>query len=150
MNMITKLAHRLMLVAAAILMFAGIPQPHINFTNIDNKPTIEITAIESVVLAHDRNLHACGDEPKTENTDKHALKHCGIFQWIALGTALVVAAAGLAALIAAKAASGAFLGLAAIVWKWIVASGVAATAIMWVVYNVCNPNAGNICDQPRT
>jgi len=150
MNFLTKTAHRLMLVAAGILILGGIPQPQIDITNTEGAFSVDLTVLESSLYGDIRAKHACGDEPKTENTDKHAFTHCGWWQWIALGVALAAVAATAAALIAGAAASGQFLGLAALAWRWIACSGVGLAIIMQIVYATCNPNAGGICNEPRT
>ncbi len=139
--MFKKTAFNLSLVASFILIFAGIPEVNVNMSSADTGTKIEVRTIGSVAHA-DGEDHACGDDVITWKIFKHAFSHCKWWSWAFLIALLVAAFAGVAALVAAS--KGSFLLLAEKIWRWIQASGVAASAVLAVVNFICYP--GSMCE----
>ena len=148
-----NLANKLMLIAAGILMLAGIPSPNVQFTDSQ----VNVSMIGTEVHAHDRSMHACGDEKPSANQLKHASTHCNWWQWAIVGAVLIAAAATIiAAILAGNAASGGtavaataatFLRITAAGWRDIAKAMGGAAALYLLFRTICGANANNICDE---
>ncbi len=155
MNPITKLAHRLMLVAAGILMLAGVPSIDVNPTD-NGSVSVDISMTGSYAHADIRSLHACGNETVTGEIAKHGVQHCN---WWQLGIIILTLAAAIAAAIAAglaiTAASGGaaavstatFLSFTVAEWSLIAAAYGGFAALYALFQWICNVNKNNICNE---
>ncbi|MXX94507.1 MAG: hypothetical protein F4039_02380 [Gammaproteobacteria bacterium] len=143
MNFITKFAYRLMLVAAGILMFAGIP--HVDIQTTDHQISISeisISVENPEVQAKEASKH--GDYSSWGvGTAIHVLfSHCGAWQIAALVGALVLALAAIGIIITLTninvAAIWTLFRLGAIAWACF-------CEVMWIhcINGVMDESSGN-------
>ena len=150
-----NLANKLMLIAAGILMLAGIPSPNVQFT--DDSVTVSMIGAEA--HADIRSKHACGDETPTQNQLAHQGSHCSWWQWaIWIASFLALAAGVIASLLAiitaqAAATGGAsavvtaatLLSLTSAQWS-LIAGLLGGIALLYGLFALlCDSNAG-MCD----
>ena len=136
---IAKLAHRLMLVVASIVVLAGVSSIQISGGSVD--------LIGAEAHADDRSLHACGDELFTGDIYNHYTAHCNVWLWGAMMfMGLAIASVNAAIRAAALGSGGTLLGLRTSTWVALtVAYG--GMAALYVVFGfLCDPNAG-MCAQ---
>ena len=132
---IAKLAHRLMLVVASILVLAGVSSIQISGGSVD--------LIGAEAHADDRSLHACGDEHITRYIYVHYTAHCNVWLFGAvmlMGLAIASANAGIRA--TAPGSGGTLLGLRASAWATLTFAYGGMAILFLVFVFLCDPNAG--------
>ncbi|MYK42763.1 MAG: hypothetical protein F4039_01565 [Gammaproteobacteria bacterium] len=122
MNTITKLAHRLMLVAAGILMFAGVPGVEIGKNVLADR---ESAGYHGPVYDGSSGAACWSEAPATDLLIKHHINHCN---WVALA-GLIIALAAIVVGIAAFVAGSGGTGLAAGISLALTSAGLSLTLL---------------------
>lgn len=138
-----NLAYKLMLLCCVIITFAGVPSIDIKTTQMMDKSQLSVGINWGNAHADNRELHACGDEPITNNILEHAHSHCNWMQRTALLMGLAAAIAGVIALVLGS--GGTLLGAGAAAWGALAVAWGGMTALYGFVASFCNPNRG-MCD----
>lgn len=131
-----------MLFCCVIITFAGVPSidiKHLSNDNGHNQYSVEIDWGQNA-NAHQRELHACGDDVVTGDITAHAVKHCNIWQ---LGILILGLLAIVATVIAGTIGTGgAFLSFTGAQWL-LIAGAYGGLALLYsYLASVCNPNKG--------
>lgn len=134
MNAITKLAHRLMLVAAAIVVFAGVPGVEIGKNVLADR---EADGYHGPVYDSNQATACWSDAPPTDKLIKHHINHCN---WVGL-LGLIIALAGLIVGIAGITAGTAGGGLAAGIGAAVASAGLSLALLgtaLAIIALTCN------------